>query len=205
MNGLRKPTNLMRTRRAVFLCPDYSMQPSEIPSESARVKMSGARFPGRGDEGGLVPRYFPAEARRRIVRNGRGNRKKILRGRKTKRSCCINSRKRRNATARLLFRADSRTFSPLYQRSRFSKLNPKVPKRGTPSVSWVFRGRRVRAPRESRDLGSGRCSSSQSELQHPHHLLKKVDENFWDYLRQAHESFYPNCDRPFSPSDEIRL
>ena len=113
MNGLRKPTNLMRTRRAVFLCPDYSMQPSEIPSESARVKMSGARFPGRGDEGGLVPRYFPAEARRRIVRNGRGNRKKILRGRKTKRSCCINSRKRRNATARLLFRADSCPFSSL--------------------------------------------------------------------------------------------
>ena len=73
----------------------------------------------------------------------------------------------------------------LYQRSRFSKLNPKGPKRGTPSVSRVFRGRRVRAPRESRDLGSGRCSSSQSELQHPHHLLKKVDENFWDYLRQA--------------------
>ena len=36
----------------------------------------------------------------------------------------------------------------------------------------------------SADLGSGRCSSSQSELQHPHHLLKKVDENFWDYLRQ---------------------
>ena len=86
MNGLRKPTNLMRTRRAVFLCPDYSMQPSEIPSESARVKMSGARFPGRGDEGGLVPRYFRAKARGRIVRNGRGNRKKILRGRKTKRT-----------------------------------------------------------------------------------------------------------------------
>ena len=45
----------------------------------------------------------------------------------------------------------------------------KGPKRGTLSVSWVFRGLRT---------------SGQGVAPTPHHLLKKVDENFWDYLRQ---------------------
>ena len=58
-----------------------------------------------------------------------------------KRACRINSRKRRNATALLLFRADSCPFSPLSRRKRTKKRN-----------SYCVLG----VPR-SADLGSGRC------------------------------------------------
>ena len=85
---------------------------------------------------------------------------------KTERGCRINSRNGEMQQPSC-FSEPTAVLFLLYR-------GEKGPKRGTLSVSWVFRGLRT---------------SGQGAAPTPHHLLKKVDENFWDYLRQPRVSY----------------